>query len=83
MTNAKPEFGSSVLSQSGTGGTAEITLGGATTLPATGTATTGGGYNSQPVDLVASVYNTTAGSAGPVAETFQLQAEPVGNNSGA
>jgi hypothetical protein len=35
------------------------------------------------VDLVASVYNTTAGSAGPVAETFQLQAEPVGNNSGA
>ncbi len=90
------KLGSSVLFQSGTGDTAEVgintatpgstldvngttSLGGATTLPATGTATASAGNNSQPLDLVASAYNSGVGVA--VAQTFQLQAEPAGNDS--
>jgi hypothetical protein len=89
-------LGSSVLFQSGTGVTAEIgintatptstldvngatTLGGATTLPATGTATATAGINSEPLDLVASAFNSSLSA--PVAQTFQLRAEAVGNDT--
>ena len=98
MWSTATKLGSSVLFQSGTGATAEVgintatpastldvngttTLGGATTMPAAGTATTGTPYSSQPLNLVASAYNTGVGGA--VAQTFQLQAEPVGNDSAA
>jgi hypothetical protein len=90
------KLGSSVLFQSGTGATAKVgintatpastldvdgatTLGGATTLPATGTATATVGDNSEPLILAASVYNTGVSEA--VGQTFQLQAEPVGNGT--
>jgi len=92
------KLGSSVLFQSGTGATAEvgiktatpastldvngtITLGGTTTLPATGTATASAGNNSEPLVLAASAFNTSVSEA--VAQTFQLQAEPVGNGTAA
>ena len=92
------KLGSSALFQSGTGANAEIgintatpastldvngatTLGGATTLPATGTATATAGNDSEPLNLVASAYNTGAGEA--TAQTFRLQAEPVGNGTAA
>jgi trimeric autotransporter adhesin len=92
------KLGSSVLFQSGTGATAEVgintatpastldvngatTLGGATTLPATGTATDTEGYDSESLNLVASAYNTRVSEAIP--QTFQLQAEPVGNGTAA
>ena len=89
-------IGDSVLFQSGTGATAEVgigtatptstldvsgttTLGGATTLPATGTATASAGNDSEPLDLVASAFNSGVNEAIP--QTFQLQAEPVGNGT--
>ena len=87
---------SSVLFQSGTGATAKVgintttpattldikgtaTVRGTLSLPATGTATATKATNSQPMTLAASVFNTTSGKA--VAQTFQWQAEPVGNDT--
>jgi hypothetical protein len=49
-------------------------------LPATGTATSTLGFNSQPFDLLASAWNTS-GSPAAVSEHFRWQAEPVGNNT--
>ena len=48
-------------------------------LPATGTATAGGGKNSQPLNLAASAYNS--GTATAVNQTFSWLAEPAGNNT--
>jgi hypothetical protein len=48
-------------------------------LPASGTATASAGFNSQPEDLAASVFNSDTST--PVPQTFQWQAEPVGNNT--
>ena len=87
---------SSVLFQSGTGATAKVgintttpastldvkgsgTIRGTLSLPATGTATATKATNSQPMTLAASAFNTTSGKA--VAQTFQWQAEPVGNDT--
>jgi hypothetical protein len=53
-------------------------VGGTLTLPATGTAISTKGYNSQPDLMIASVFNS--GSATAVAQKFQLQAEPVNND---
>ena len=50
-------------------------------LPPTGTATATQGYNSNPLQIDASVYNT--GLSKPVTYVFQWQAEPLGNDSGA
>jgi hypothetical protein len=55
------------------------TIRGTLSLPATGTATATKSANSQPMTLAASAFNTTSGKA--TAETFQLQAEPVGNDT--
>jgi trimeric autotransporter adhesin len=55
-------------------------LRGSLTLPSVGTATTTAGKNSQPMDMKASAFNTTVGSA--VQQTFQLQAEPISNDTG-
>lgn len=60
----------SILTQTGT---TAINIAGALNLPARGTATTSGGFNSQPQDFVASVFNGTAA----VPQTFQWQAEPL------
>jgi hypothetical protein len=89
-------IGSSVLFQSGTGASAGIgintvtpastldingggTIRGTLSLPAPGTATASAGYDSQPLDLAASVFNS--GTAAAQASTFQLKAEPVGNDT--
>ena len=91
------KIANSVLFQSGTGSTAKIgintttpastldiggggTVRGALSLPATGTATSTSGNDSEPLTLAASVFNGTVSA--PIAQTFQLQAEPVGNNTG-
>ena len=46
-------------------------------LPALGTATATSGFNSNPHDFVASVFNKTAA----VNQTFRFQSEPAGNNT--
>ena len=48
-------------------------------LPATGAATSTAGKTSQPVNLIASAFNSGTGTA--VNQTFRLQSEPVGNNT--
>ena len=87
---------SSVLFQSGTGSKAKIGIGtakpastldvkggstirGLFSLPSTGTATASAGFNSQPMNLAASVFNS--GTSTAVTQTFQWQAEPVGNDT--
>jgi len=55
------------------------TIRGLFSLPTTGTATTNTGFNSQPMDLAASAFNSSTST--PVTQTFQWQAEPVGNNT--
>jgi hypothetical protein len=61
-----------------TGKTA-VNVAGKLNLPSNGTATATAGKNSRPQDFVASSFSSSAGAA--VAQTFQLQAEPAGNNS--
>jgi hypothetical protein len=52
---------------------------GALKLPATGTATSQHGFNSNPLDLTASSFNGQITQA--IDETFRWQTEPVGNNT--
>ena len=71
INTAKP---ASTLDVNGPG-----TVRGNLSLPATGTATTQAGKNSQPSTLTASVYNSAVGTAVP--QNFRWQAEPVSNNT--
>jgi hypothetical protein len=90
-------LGNSVLYQSGTGSKAKVginttspastldvkgssTVRGLFALPAAGTATATAGYDSQPIKLTASAFNSGTGTA--IAQNFQWQAEPVGNDTG-
>jgi len=68
----------SILSQAGT---TAINVGGKLNLPASGTATATAGRNSRSADFVASAFNSSSSVA--VSQTFQLQAEPAGNNTAA
>lgn len=68
----------SILTQAGT---TAISVGGSLNLPAARVATATKGSNSQPQDFVASSFSSTTKTAVP--ETFQWQAEPVGNNTAA
>jgi hypothetical protein len=69
---------SSILTQTGTTG---LNVLGKLTLPAAGAATAAGGKNSRSEGFAASAFNSTTSTA--VAQTFQLQAEPAGNNTAA
>ena len=66
----------SLLTQTGT---TAVNVAGKLNLPASGTATATAGHTSRPEDFVASAFNSTSSAA--VAQTFQLQAEPAGNNT--
>ncbi len=55
------------------------TIRGLFSLPNTGTATATAGFNSEPMNLAASVFNSSASVA--VTQTFQWRAEPVGNDT--
>jgi len=66
----------SILTQTGT---TAVNVAGKLNLPSIGVATTAAGTNSRPEDFAASVFNSSKAAA--VAQTFQLQAEPVGNNT--
>jgi len=65
----------SILTQTST---TAINVGGKLNLPALGTATSSAGFNSRPLDFVASVYNSSTSTAVP--QTFQWQAEAVNND---
>jgi hypothetical protein len=86
----------SVVYQTGTGSTARIGINtnaptatldvigggsfhGALSLAATGAATATAGKSSEPLNLGASAFNSSVSTA--VAQTFQLKAEPVGNDT--
>jgi hypothetical protein len=66
----------SILTQSGT---TAVNVAGKLNLPASGTATSSSGFNSRPLDFVASAYNSTSKAA--VSQSFQFQAEPASNNT--
>ena len=66
----------SILTQTGT---KAINVAGRLNLPATGVATAASGKLSRSLDFVASAFSR--GTAAAVAQTFQFQAEPVGNNT--
>jgi hypothetical protein len=55
-----------------------VTTQGTLSLPATGTATSSGGKNSQALNQTASSFSSSTGKA--VTQSFQWQAEPTGNN---
>jgi hypothetical protein len=65
----------SILTQTGT---TAINVVGKLNFPALGTATSSAGFNSRPQDFVASVFNSSTGTAVP--QTFQWQAEPLNND---
>ncbi len=86
----------SALTQTGSGATARIGIGtttpgatldvlgaatvrGTLSLPSSGAATSAAGKNSQANLMVASAFNS--GVAAPVAQKFELLAEPAGNNT--
>jgi|SRR5579862_93375 len=76
MFTAAANVQNSILTQTGT---TAISVGGKLNLPALGTATAGAGFKSRPLDFVTSVFNSSSATAVP--QTFQWQAEPVGNNT--
>ncbi len=95
-TDSSGDLGNSAIFQTGSGGAAKIgintttpattldvggggTIRGALSLPAVGKATATAGKNSQPLTLAASAFNNA--TSNPVAQTFQWQAEPVGNDT--
>ena len=75
MFSTATDVENSILTQTNT---TAINVNGQLSLPATGTATSTTSFNSQAQDFVASVFNS--GTAAPVAQTFQWQAEPVNND---
>ncbi len=66
----------SIVTQSGK---AAISVAGKLNLPATGTATSSGGKDSQAETFAASSYDS--GTSAAVAQTFQWQAQPAGNDT--
>jgi trimeric autotransporter adhesin len=94
LWTSSTNLGNSILFQSasssiGIGTTAPVTkldvAGGANirgqlSLPRTGLATSTLGFNSQPLDFLASAFNSTSG-VGAVNQHFRWQAEPVGNDT--
>ena len=69
----------SVVSQTGSGGTAKIIVRGTLAVPATGAATASSGKPSQPLNLTTSSFNSDTGTA--IGQTFQLRSKPVNNNT--
>jgi hypothetical protein len=55
------------------------TVRGILTLPSTGTATSASAFNSQPITIASSVFNSGTGTA--VAQNFRLLSEPTGNDT--
>ena len=87
-TGALPVFSTatdiekSIVTQTGSSGinvAGALNVNGTLKMPALGTSTSSAGFNSRSEQYVASSFNGT--SHVPVAQTFQWQAEPTGNNT--
>ena len=76
LFTAASNIQNSILTQTGT---TAVNVVGKLNFPALGTATTTAGKTSRPEAFVASVFSSSTSAA--VAQTFQWQAEPVGNNT--
>lgn len=76
MFTTSTNIQNSLLTQTGT---TAINVGGKLNLPSIGTATSAAGRDSRPETMVASAFNSSTNSA--VNQTFQLQAEPAGNDT--
>jgi hypothetical protein len=74
--NTSTNIQNSILTQSGT---TSLNVAGALKLPATGTATSTAGKNSQPQNFVASSFNSSTSTAEN--QTFQWRAEPASNDT--
>ena len=61
--------------------TTSVTIGSTLNLPASGTATSTKGFNSQPLDLLGSAFDKSTATA--VIQHFRWQTEPVGNDTAA
>jgi hypothetical protein len=96
MFNTATDIENSTITQTGSGTSAKVGIGtttpattldvkggitarGTLTLGATGAATSSIGKSSQPENISASSFNSSTNSA--VSQTFQLKAEPSGNNT--
>ncbi len=66
----------SILTQTGT---TAINVGGKLNLPSSGTATSTAGFDSRSLNFAASAFNSSTSKA--VAETFEWQAQPSGNDT--
>lgn len=76
LFTAATDIQDSILTQIGT---TTINVNGTLNLPALGTASSCNGFDSQPHDFVASVFNSSSQAAVP--QKFQLQAEPFNNDT--
>jgi hypothetical protein len=77
LTGTSAAFSAGLTSTTGTF-SSTVSAAGAS-LPTTGTATASQGYNSNPLDWMASSFNSTTSS--DVTQDFRWQAEPTGNAS--
>jgi hypothetical protein len=75
MFTGTADIENSILTQTNT---TAINVNGKLNLPATGTATSAKGFNSQPQAFVASVFNSTTSTSVP--QRFLWQAEPLNND---
>jgi hypothetical protein len=77
LWTSSTNLGNSILSQS----SGNLQVNGGLQLPQTGTATATAAFNSRPIDLFASSFNSSAQT--PIVQHFRWQAEPVGSNTSA
>ena len=77
LWTSSTNLGNSMLSQS----PGNLQVNGGLQLPQVGTATASAAFNSRPIDLFASSFNSSAQT--PIVQHFRWQAEPVGSNTSA
>jgi hypothetical protein len=77
LWTSSTNLGNSILFQS----SGNVQVNGGLQLPQLGTATATASFNSRPIDLLASVFNSSVST--PIVQHFRWQAEAVGNNTSA
>jgi hypothetical protein len=77
LWTSSTNLGNSILFQS----SGNVQVNGGLQLPQLGTATATAAFNSRPIDLFASVFNSSVST--PIVQHFRWQAEAVGNNTSA